>query len=129
MKKKIFSIVLLFAFLIPCLTLLTGCGKIKELSGKTLVFSKVVVEGSITKEEYENSYKGHSFEFSDETVTFSDGVNEDTYDYKFEKNKVYIKDTNDEAYSEKPYAEISGEYMVVSQTVEGGVVKVYFKVK
>ena len=30
MKKKIFSIVLLFAFLIPCLTLLTACGKIKR---------------------------------------------------------------------------------------------------
>ncbi len=129
MKKKIFSIVLLFAFLIPCLTLLTACGKIKELNGKTLVFSKVQVEGSISKEEYENQYKGHSFVFKEETVTFTDGVNEDTYDYKLEKTKVYIKDTNDESYSTEPYAEISGEYMVVSQTIEGGVVKVYFKVK
>ena len=57
MKKKIFSIVLLFAFLIPCLTLLTGCGKIKELDGKTLVFAKVEVEGSVSKEEYENLYR------------------------------------------------------------------------
>lgn len=129
MKKKIFSIVLLFAFLIPCLTLLTACGKIKELNGKTLVFAKVEVEGSVTKEEYENLYRGHSFEFTEETVTFSDGINEDTYDYVLDKTKVFIKDTNDTEYSEKPYAEISGEYMVVSQTVEGGVVKVYFKVK
>jgi len=129
MKKKIFSIVLLFAFLIPCLTLLTGCGKIKELDGKTLVFAKVEVEGSVSKEEYENLYRGHSFDFTEETVTFSDGVNEDIYDYVLDKTKVFIKDSNDTEYSEKPYAEISGEYMVVSQTVEGGVVKVYFKVK
>jgi major membrane immunogen (membrane-anchored lipoprotein) len=129
MKKKIFSIVLLFAFLIPCLTLLTGCGKIKEISGKTLVFAKVEVEGSVSKEEYENLYKGHSFEFTEEKVTFTDGVNKDTYDYKFEKSKIYIKDTNDAEFEKEPYAEISGEYMVVSQTVEGGVVKAYFKVK
>ena len=129
MKKKIFSIVLLFAFLLPCLTLLTACGKIKELNGKTLVFSKVHVEGSISKEEYENQYKGLSFVFTEDKVTFTDGVNEDTYDYKLENTKVYIKDTNDDTYSTEPYAEISGEYMVVSQTAEGGVVKVYFKVK
>ena len=70
-----------------------------------------------------------AFDFTEETVTFSDGVNEDTYDYVLDKTKVFIKDSNDTEYSEKPYAEISGEYMVVSQTVEGGVVKVYFKVK
>ena len=57
------------------------------------------------------------------------GSNFFDYDYKFEKSKIYIKDTNDTEFEKEPYAEISGEYMVVSQTVEGGVVKTYFKVK
>ena len=129
MKKRIFSIVLLFAFLIPCFTLLTACGKLKDLTSKTLIFDKVEVEGSISKEEYENLYKGHSFKFTETQVTFSDGLNEETLDYKLEKTKLYIKDSSDESYPEKPYAEISGGNMVVSETVTGGVVKVYFKVK
>lgn len=129
MKKRIFSIVLLFAFLIPCFTLLTGCGKIKDMTGKTLIFAKVEVEGSINKEEYENLYKGHSFKFTETQVTFSDGLNEETLDYKLENTKLYVKDSADDAYPETPYAEISGGNMVVSETVAGGVVKVYFKVK
>ena len=129
MKKRILSFALLFAFLIPCLALLTGCGKIKSLENKTLIYAKIQVEGSISKEEYENQYKTLSFVFTEDTITFTDGINEDTYDYKLEGSKLYIKDDSDAAYTETPYAEISGSYMVVSQTVEGGVVKVYFKVK
>ena len=94
-----------------------------------MIYAKIQVEGSISKEEYENQYKTLSFVFTEDTVTFTDGINEDTYDYKLEGSKLYIKDDSDAAYTETPYAEISGSYMVVSQTVEGGVVKVYFKVK
>lgn len=129
MKKKIFSLVLLFVFLIPCFTLLTACGNLKSLNGKTLVFAKVEVDGTISKEDYENEYKLHSFVFDESEVTFSDGTNEDSYNYKVEKTKVYLKATTDTEYPSEAYAEIDGKYMVISQTVEGGVVKVYFKSK
>ena len=129
MKKKIFSIVLLFAFLIPCLTLLTACGKIKSLDGKTLVFAKVEVTGSISKGDYEDEYKKHTFVFSETEVDFSDGTNEDTFNYKLENGKLYTKSKTASDYPEDAFAEIDGKYMVVSLTAEGGVVKVYFKVK
>lgn len=129
MKKKIFSIALLFAFLIPCMVLFSACGKIKDLNEKTLVFAKVEVEGSVSEEDYVNLYKAHTFKFGEKQVEFTDGVNEDVYDYKLENSKLYVKDTLDETYPEDPLAEISGSYMILSQTVEGGVVKIYFKVK
>lgn len=128
MKKKIFSIILMFAMLFPCL-MLAACGNHKGFVGKTLVYSKVEVEGSISKEYYETKYKNHSFEFDKETLIFSDGVYDYTYNYKIEKNELYIKAEDDVAFPTEYYAEISGKNIIVSQTVTGGVVKVYFKVK
>lgn len=129
MKKKIFGIVLLFAFLIPCLTIFSACGKIESLNNKTLIFSKVQVEGSITKDEYEKEYKAYSFKFSEEEVVFSDGVSSQTYSYKLVGSKIFIKDVEDEEFPEDAYAEISGKSMVVSQTLDNGKLKVYFKAK
>ena len=129
MKKKIFSIVLLFAFLVPCMFFLSACGKIESLDKKTFVFAKVEVEGSVSKEEHETSNKSKYFKFSEDEVVFFNGVDETTYSFKLENSKIYIKDVDDETFPEKEFAEMSGNYMVVSQTVDGGVVKVYFKVK
>ena len=114
--------------LVPCL-MLTACGKIKTLSGETLVYAKVSVSKNLNKEDYKDEYKKLTFTFSEEEVVFNDGTNEDTYLYKFENGKVYIKADSDDQFPEEPYAEIDGKYMVISQTVSGGVVKVYFKVK
>lgn len=129
MKKKIFSVLVAVMMIVPCL-LLSACGGLKSLDGKTLIFSKVEVTGAITKDKYENDYKLQSFEFSEDVVTFTDGTNDpDYYNYKLEGGKVYIKAETDDEYPEEPFAEIFGDYMVVSQTVEGGVVKVYYKQK
>lgn len=129
MKKKIFSIVLLFAFLVPCVLFMAACGEIKSLDKKMFVFAKVEVDGSISKEDYENNSKTQYFKFSEEEVIFYNGVEETTYSYKYEDSKIYIKDVDDEVFPEDAFAEMSGNYMVVSQSTTGGVVKVYFKVK
>ena len=129
MKKKIFSFVFLLIMVVPCFIIFTACGKLKDLKGKTMVFYKVEVVGAIDKTAYENTYKTLSFKFDEKEVTFSDGVNEDVYNYRFNNSKLYIKAANDDAYSTTPYAEISGSNMIISDSVDGGVIKVYFKVK
>ena len=127
MKKKIFNILFAIVMIIPCL-MLTACGSIKSLEGETFVFSKITVTGSISKSDYENDFKNHKFVFSETEVVFYEGLSAaDTYDYKFENGKLYIKAKTDADYSNKAYAETDGKYLVISQTVEGGIVKVYFK--
>jgi len=129
MKKKIFSILFAVIMLVPCL-MLTGCGKIKELSGKTLIYAKVVVSESLNKDDYKDEYKNTTLTFTEDgKVIIDDGTDESTSLYKFENGKVYIKAETDEDYPEDAFAEIDGKYLVHSQTVSGGVIKIYFKVK
>ena len=127
MKKKILKTFLTFVLLLPCLLLFSACGEIKSLDGETLVFSKLEVTGALVKEDYENSYKTISFKFDENTVTHIDGGVETVYDYKLENGKVYIKGDESD-YSETPY-ELSGKYMIVTETYDEGTVKVYFKIK
>ena len=127
MKKKVFSILVAVIMLIPCL-MLVACGKIKSLEGETLVYSKISVVGEISEDGYEEEYKNIKFVFSETEVIFYEGSKEtDTYDYKFEDGKLYIKAKTDENFPTDAYAETSGKYLMISQTVEGGVVKVYFE--
>ena len=129
MKKKIFNFLFAVVFVIPCL-MLVACGNIKSLNEKTMVYSKIEVTGSLVKSDYEDDYKDLSFIFSEDEVVFSDGLNsENTYNYKLEDGRVYIKAKSDSNYKEEPYAEMKGKYMVVSQTLDGGTIKVYFKAK
>ncbi len=129
MKKRILNFVLFFVMIVPCVMLFSACGGMKSLNGKTFVYSKVEVEGSIDKTAYESNYLAISFKFEEEDVTFSDGARQDTYNYKYENKKLYLKASTDTDFPEDPYAEFSGDYMIVCETVEGGIVKVYFKVK
>lgn len=126
--KKILKSILAFVLLLPCALLFTACGKLKSLEGKTFNYSKVEVTGSANKQEYENLYRGISFKFSKSTVVYVDVGVEDTYNYKYENAKVYLSSEGEE-FGTKPYAELSGEYMILSQSVEGGTVKIYFKLK
>lgn len=128
MKKKIFSLSLLFLVLVPCMFLFTACGNLKSVKNKTLVFAKVEVTGTLIKEDYESQYQSSTFVFEESTVTYTIGSNKNTFDYKVEKGKVYLKYSGDE-FSETPFAELSGAYMVVTETYAEGTVKTYFKVK
>ena len=128
MKNKILKSFLVFAILLPCLILLSACGGTKNLKNKTLLFSKVEVTGSLNKDQYEEEYKNISFKFGEDTVTYIDGVIEDTYSYKVEDGKVYLKG-EDQEYSDEPYAELSGNFMIVTDTYDNGVVKIYFEIK
>ena len=128
MKNKILKSFLVFAILLPCLILLSACGGTKNLKNKTLLFSKVEVTGSLNKDQYEEEYKNISFKFGEDTVTYIDGVIEDTYSYKVEDSKVYLKG-EDQEYSNEPYAELSGNFMIVTDTYDNGVVKIYFEIK
>ena len=126
--KKIFKSILAIVLLIPCALLFTACGKMKSLEGKTFLYSKVEVTGSLNKEEYESLYRGIFFKFDKSTVVYTDAGVEDTYNYKFENSKVFIASEGEE-FSSDPYAVISGDYMVLTQTKSNGSVKVYFKLK
>lgn len=128
MKNKFVKCLLAIIMLLPCMLLFTACGEIKKLNGSTLVYSKVEVTGTLVKADYESEYKSISFVFDESTVTYKDGTEEATYDYKLEKGKLYLKDEGEE-YSDTAYAEISGKFMIVSESYDGGTVKVYFKVK
>ena len=117
-----------FVLLLPCLFLFTACGEVKSLNNRTYIYSKVEVTGDLVKEEYEKEYRNISFAFGESTVNYVDGMNEDTFDYKLENGKVYLAGEGDE-FTEDVFAEISGDNMVITETYDGGVVKVYFKVK
>ena len=75
-----------------------------------------------------NRHKTISFNFDEETVKYVDGVIEDTYYYKVENGKVYLRSDGEE-FSETPYAELTGKYMIVTDTYENGTVKIYFEIK
>ena len=130
MKKKIFSLTLLLVLLFPCLFLFTACGELKTLSNKTLVFSKVEVTGDLNASDYELMYKNCKFTFSKDSVVCNDGTSDGPTNYfKVEDGKVYIRAEEDEEYSSIAYAELSGKYMIVTQTVGENTVKVYFAEK
>lgn len=127
MKKKFFSFFIVIVMLIPCL-MLAACGKLKSLEGETLVYSKVSVTGSISKSAYEEQYKNIKFVFTETEVYFYEGtIESDIYDYKFEDGRLFIKAQTDEDFPDEAYAEVDGKYLVIAQTVDGGIVKVYFK--
>ena len=126
--KKILKSILAIILLVPCALLFTACGKVNDLEGKTYSYSKIEVSGSLNKEEYESLYRGISFRFDKTTVVYSDSGSEETYNYKYENGKVYIASEGDE-FGTKPYAEISGEFMVLTQNHADGSVKVFFKLK
>ena len=105
----------------------TACGEIKSLSGKKLVFAKAEVTGSLVQEDVEYDYNTISFDFDKDTVTYFNGTEEDVYEYKVENNKLYLKYSNSDEYS--VFADISGKYLVITQTLDGGTATIYFKVK
>lgn len=128
--KKILKSILVFVLIVPFAFLLVACGEIKSLEGKTFVFSKVEVTGSLSKEEYETDYALLTLSFDEETVDFTgDAEDEDaTMYYKFENNKVYLKFKETDEYDEA-YAEVSGKYLVLTVTEEGQTAKIYLKQK
>lgn len=127
MKKKVLNIFLTIFLLIPCMLIFTACGEIKSLSGKKLVFAKAEVTGSLVQEDVEYDYNTISFDFDKDTVTYFNGTEEDVYEYKVENNKLYLKYSNSDEYS--VFADISGKYLVITQTLDGGTATIYFKVK
>ena len=129
MKKRIFSLSLLFVLLLPCLFLFTACGKLKSLSDKTLVFSKVEVTGNLNKSEIELEYKNCKFTFSKDTFVYYDGTDGPKNYFKVENSKVYIRAEEDDEYSTTAFAELSGKYMIVTQTRGEDTIKVYFAEK
>ena len=128
MKNRITKILLAIVLLLPCAFLFTACGNLKSLNGKTLVFSKVEVTGTLVKKDYEDLYKTVSYEFDEKTLTYKDGDVEDSYDYKLENGKVYTRAEGDE-YPNEAFAEISGKYMVITVTTDAGIAKIYFEAK
>lgn len=126
--KKVLKLFLAIVVLIPCALLFVACGKMKGLEGKTFLYSKVEVTGSLNKADYEALYRGISFKFDKTTVVYTDVGVEDTYSYKYENGKVYIAEDGEE-FSNTPYAVLSGDYLVLTQSESAGTVKVYFKLK
>lgn len=126
--KKILKSILAIILLVPCALLFTACGKVKGLEGKTYSYSRIEVSGSLNKEEYESLYRSISFKFNKTTLVYVDAGEEETYNYKYEGGKVYIA-SEGENFDTKPYAEISGDFMVLTQNYADGTVKVYFKIK
>ena len=126
--KKILKSILAIVLLIPCVLIFSACGKVKSLDGRTYSYSRTEVTGSLNQEEYESLYRSISFRFDKTTVVHIDSGVEETYNYKYEKGKVYIA-SEGENFDTKPYAEISGDFMVLTQNYADGTVKVYFKIK
>lgn len=129
MKNKILKSLLAVVMLLPCMMLFTACGKLKSLAGDTFVFSKVEVTGTVNQQEVEDDYKLLSYEFTETTMIYKDGSEEEnSCEYKFEDGKLFIKAEGDE-FSNEPFAVASGKFLVVTEEREGGTVKIYFKIK
>ena len=128
MKNRITKFLLAIVLLLPCAFLFTACGNLKSLEGKTLVFSKVEVTGTLVKEDYEDLYKTMSYEFGEATLLCKDGTVEDTLEYKLEDGKVYTRLEGDE-YPNEAFAEVSGKYIVITITKDNGIAKIYFETK
>lgn len=128
--KKILKSVLAFVLIVPFAFLLVACGEIKSLEGKTFVFSKVEVTGSLSKEEYETDYALMTLTFGEETVDYTGDVDDvdATMYYKFENNKVYLKFKETDEYDEV-FAEVSGKFLVLTVTDDGQTAKIYLKQK
>lgn len=126
--KRILKSILAFVLIVPFALLLTACGGTKSLEGNKYVYSKIETTGSVVASDYEKNYSLISFEFSEEEVVYTDGSETDTYFYKFEDGKLYLKAGADDDYGDA-YGVISGKYLVITETVTGGTLKVYFKVK
>lgn len=129
--KKILKSVLAFVLIVPFAFLLVACGEIKSLEGKTFVFSKVEVTGSLSKEDYETGYAFMTLSFGEETVDYTGDVDDEdaTMYYKFEKDKVYLKYKETDEYDEV-FAEVSGKYLIITETLEDGqTAKIYLKQK
>lgn len=125
MKNKFLKIIIAVFMLIPCSLLFVACGKLTSVDGKLFVFSKVEVTGSLSVEEYENLYSSITLDFDEDTVLYN---NETTYNYKLEDGSIYLKGLENDEYS-NVFAKISGKYLVVTETYEGGIVKIYFETK
>lgn len=127
--KKFFKSIFAILFIVPTLLIFTACGNSKSLDGNTYVFSKIEVTGTIVKEEAEKDYIYMSYSFDEDTVDFVDGSETDTYDYKFENKKVYIKAKTDTSFPDRAFGEISGKYFVKTLSLDDGDIKIYFKKK
>lgn len=129
--KKILKSVLAFVLIVPFAFLLVACGEIKSLEGKTFVFSKVEVTGSLSKEEYETIWALFTLSFDENTVDYSNDVDDEdaTMYYKLENGKVYTKYKETDEYDEV-LAEVSGKYLIITETFEDGqTAKIYLKQK
>lgn len=127
--KKILKSIFAFVLVIPFVVLLTACGGAKNLDGKTYVFNRVEVTGTINKTDIENEYIYMSFEFKDGVLNYVNGTETDSFDYKLEDGKVYTKSSSSDEYSSSYFAEISGKYLIVTETSDDGIAKIYFKKK
>lgn len=125
--KKLLKSIFAFILIVPFVIMLTACGSSDTLDGKTYVFDRVEVTGTLVKEDCESDYIYMSFSFEDGVLNYVDGTETDTFDYKLSEGKIYTKSSSDEDYSESYFAEISGKYLVITETYNGGTVKAYFK--
>lgn len=125
--KKILSYVLLVVVILPCMFLLTACGELKSLSGKTFVLSKVEVTGTLNKDQCFEEYKNMKFTFTDTEMTLVNGSSTDSWEYKLENKKVYQKVYG--KYRTEAFAKISGKYLVTTETRDGEVLTCYFSEK
>lgn len=128
--KRFLKSVLVCVLIVPMVVMLAACGGTKTLDGRTYVFSKVEVDGTVVKEDVETSYIYTSFSFEDGVLSLVDGTAEAiTFDYKVENNRIYTKSSSSTEYSSTSFAEVSGKYLIVTEKTDEGTAKIYFKKK
>lgn len=128
--KRFLKSVLVCVLIVPMVVLFAACGGTKTLDGRTYVFSKVEVDGTVVKDDVETSYIYTSFSFEDGVLSYVDGTAEAiTFDYKVENNRVYTKSSSSTEYSSTSFAEVSGKYLIVTEKTDEGTAKIYFKKK
>lgn len=128
--KRFLKSVLVCVLIVPMVVMLAACGGTKTLDGRTYVFSKVEVDGTVVKEDVETSYIYTSFSFEDGVLSLVDGTAEAiTFDYKVENNRIYTKSSSSKEYSSTSFAEVSGKYLIVTEKTDEGTAKIYFKKK
>lgn len=128
MKRKFKSLLMLMV-IIPFAFLLCACGGVKSLNGKTYVYNRIETTGTVKADDYVNEYKSLSLVFGESTVDYAGSGESATFDYKMENGKLYLKDSKQSDYPTNASAEISGKYLIITDIVSGGTIKVYLKVK
>lgn len=129
MKRK-FKSILMLVIIVPFMFLLTACGGVKSLSGKTYVYKRIETTGTVNAEDNVDDYKSLMLVFGESTVDYYTSANDyETYDYKLENGKLYLKGSSQSDYPTTAFAEVSGKYIITTDIVEGGTIKAYLKAK